>query len=301
MNAWTGSDFTMYPFSTTNPQDYRNLLSVYSDMAFKANLNYYDFRQEGHRFEFKDAKSTDSDLEIKGVVYNEMKGAMSDPENKFVKSISENLYEKSQYKFNSGGDPEAIPDLTYDQLIEFHSKYYHPTNSTFMTYGDLDFTSHLEFIEKQVLNKFERRDGIQSEVLTEPIGTEMKRADVKFQPDQMSPAEDQCKMSITYVCDTFQTDSYENFKLAILSAMLHQGPNSILYKDIIESGIAPNFCPGVGYDSHGKQGTFTVGVQGIKAEEFEKAENQINQSLLRASKEGVDGKLFNSVLHQLEL
>ena len=115
-------------------------------MAFFANLNYYDFKQEGHRLEFKDVNNTDSPLELKGVVYNEMKGAMSNPESIFVKEVSKNLYEKSQYKFNSGGDPDAIPNLTYDDLKVFHSKYYHPTNATFLTYGDLDFTEHLTFI-----------------------------------------------------------------------------------------------------------------------------------------------------------
>lgn len=147
MNAWTGSDFTMYPFSTQNSQDFRNLLSVYTDMAFFPNLNYHDFRQEGHRLEFTDPKNPESDLQIKGVVFNEMKGAMSSPDDAFMHKLNEHLFKKSQYRFNSGGEPKYIPDLEYQELVDFHQKYYHPSNSQFFTYGDLDFTEHVSFVQ----------------------------------------------------------------------------------------------------------------------------------------------------------
>jgi len=146
MNAWTGSDFTMYPFSTQNAQDYRNLLSVYCDMAFFPTLHYNDFRQEGHRLEFKQWNDPTSALEVKGVVFNEMKGAMSNPEDAFIQNINENLFQKSQYRFNSGGEPKSITQLEYRDLVEFHQKYYHPSNCWFLTYGDMDFTDHLQFI-----------------------------------------------------------------------------------------------------------------------------------------------------------
>lgn len=154
MNAWTGSDFTMYPFSTQNVKDFRNLLSVYLEMAFFPRLDPLDFRQEGHRLEFKEWNDATTDLEYKGVVYNEMKGAMSNPEDAFVHKINEHLFQNSQYKFNSGGDPKFIPDLEYQDLKNFHSKYYHPSNCTFLSYGDLDFSKHCEFIGREVLNKF---------------------------------------------------------------------------------------------------------------------------------------------------
>ena len=159
MNALTGTDFTMYPFSTQNAQDFRNLLSVYTDMAFAPNLNYYDFRQEGHRLEFVDPEDPHSALMRKGVVYNEMKGAMSDPGRAFMQGLNENLFTKSQYHFNSGGEPKFITDLEYEELVDFHKKYYHPSNAHFFTYGDLDFTEHLKFVEDQVLgSRFERND-----------------------------------------------------------------------------------------------------------------------------------------------
>ena len=168
MNAWTGSDFTMYPFSTQNAKDFRNLLSVYLDMAFFPRLQELDFRQEGHRIEFKEWNNPDTQLEYKGVVYNEMKGAMSNPEDAFVHKINENLFERAQYKFNSGGDPKFIPDLKYPDLVNFHRKYYHPSNCTFLSYGDLDFTKHLEFIQSEVMTiKKERLTTIASEIAVE--------------------------------------------------------------------------------------------------------------------------------------
>lgn len=122
-------------------------MSVYTDAAFFPALDYLDFRQEGHRLEFKEAEDPSSGLEYKGVVYNEMKGAMSNPGDAFLHRMSENLFKKAQYKFNSGGEPRDIPDLTYEELKAFHKEYYHPSNCQFFSYGDLDFAKHLEFVE----------------------------------------------------------------------------------------------------------------------------------------------------------
>ena len=189
MNAWTGSDFTMYPFSTQNAQDFRNLLSVYSDMAFTPNLNYYDFRQEGHRLEFKDPEDSSSGLTYKGVVYNEMKGAMSSPDDAFMHRLNENLFQKSQYKFNSGGEPKFITDLQYQELVDFHQKYYHPTNAQFFTYGDLDFQEHLKFVEAQVLSKnFDKNDSDSALILEDAQNKPIYKEE-KFMPDLMSPAD----------------------------------------------------------------------------------------------------------------
>ena len=119
-------------------------------------------------------------------------------------------------------------------------------------------------------------------------------------PDLMSPPETQAKMGITYICNEMCTDPYETFKLQILSHLLFEGPNSTFYKSIIEEGVAPNYCPGYGYDFTTRQSTFTVGVQGIETKDFPKIEKQITEALVRASKEGFEKKLFLTVLHQLE-
>ena len=128
MNAFTASDWTMYPFSTQNRKDFYNLMGIYLDSAFFPKLDRLSFKQEGHRLEFE----TDNKLTYKGVVYNEMKGAMSSPDQVMARSILNALYPDTTYSFNSGGDPAVIPELTYEQLIAFHKHHYHPSNAFFL-------------------------------------------------------------------------------------------------------------------------------------------------------------------------
>ena len=181
MNAMTGQDYTLYPFSSQNAQDFKNLMSVYTDSVFLPKLNYYDFRQEGHRLEFNEPEDASSGIQRKGVVFNEMKGVVSQTDRAFLYRLNENLFKKSQYHWNSGGDPKYITDLSYQELVEFHEKYYHPSNAKFFTYGDLDFTQHLKFVEEQVLQPyFERNTSINSEVMPEDKLSEPIFADEFF-------------------------------------------------------------------------------------------------------------------------
>jgi hypothetical protein len=153
MNAMTGSDATYYPFSTQNAQDFRNLLSVYLDAAFFPLLEEPDFRQEGHRLELADPRDVaNSSLVYKGVVYNEMKGAMSDVGTLFAQHLQSALFATTTYHHNSGGDPLVIPALTYEQLLDFHATHYHPTNACFLSYGNN--APPLEAVEQRVLKHF---------------------------------------------------------------------------------------------------------------------------------------------------
>ena len=132
----TASDYTCYPFSTMNQTDYYNLLGVYLDAAFFPKLTREDFLQEGHRFEFSKMDDPASELTIKGVVFNEMKGAMGSQAARFNRALGATLFPTSTYHHNSGGDPVNIPDLTHDDLRQFHATHYHPSNARFFTYGD---------------------------------------------------------------------------------------------------------------------------------------------------------------------
>jgi len=184
-------------------------------MSFFPRLDYLDFRQEGHRLEFKEWNNPETELEYKGVVYNEMKGAMSDTEQAFIHRIHENLFTKSQYKYNSGGDPKYIPDLDYKDLVAFHRKYYHPTNCTFFSYGDLDFTQHLEYLATNVLHRFDNKDAATilsgSEIPLEQRFSSPVSKEVRFMPDLMSEAETQTKFGVSYLCNQVGKDSYEAF------------------------------------------------------------------------------------------
>ena len=150
MNAFTSSDWTAYPFATQNNKDFKNLLDVYVDSAFFPRLDPLDFSQEGHLLEI----DSEDKLEIKGVVFNEMKGAMSSPTDQLWHGMSKHLFEESTYHHNSGGDPEKIIDLTHDDLVAFHQKHYHPSNATFFTFGNVSIDDVHAHLEENVFQKF---------------------------------------------------------------------------------------------------------------------------------------------------
>ncbi|MGB7978076.1 MAG: insulinase family protein [Chlamydiales bacterium] len=148
MNALTGQDFTCYPASSQVEKDFYNLLEVYLDAVFHPELKAVSFLQEGHRLEFVDPKNRKGALQFQGVVYNEMKGAMSSIESRLWEALSKRLTPDLPYAFNSGGDPKVIPTLTHQELIDFHREYYHPSRCLFFFYGNLPLVQHLDFIEK---------------------------------------------------------------------------------------------------------------------------------------------------------
>ncbi|MEN9464346.1 MAG: hypothetical protein RL217_527, partial [Pseudomonadota bacterium] len=147
MNAMTSSDWTAYPFASQNDKDFNNLLDVYLDAVFFSRLHPLDFAQEGHRVEFSEKGNPNSKLEYKGVVFNEMKGAMSSPVSQLWQGISSALFPTTTYHFNSGGEPSCITDLTYAQLLDFYQSHYHPSNAVFMTFGQLDVTELQDKLE----------------------------------------------------------------------------------------------------------------------------------------------------------
>ncbi len=151
MNAFTGPDFTLYPFSTQNRTDFRNLLGVYLDAAFFPLLTAKDFAQEGHRLEREDEDGKKK-LVIKGVVYNEMKGAMADASSLFQQHLETHLLEGTTYAVNSGGEPAVIPELTHQELVRFHRDHYNINKAHFFTYGDIPLEEHLDYVVQYVLN-----------------------------------------------------------------------------------------------------------------------------------------------------
>ena len=142
MNAFTSSDWTAYPFASQNSKDFGNLLQVYMDAVFFPTLDELDFAQEGHRVEFAEEGNPDSELVYKGVVYNEMKGAMSSPSRSLWQELTSQLFPSVTYHYNSGGEPENIPELSYEELKAFHHNHYHPSNAIFMTFGDIEAAEH---------------------------------------------------------------------------------------------------------------------------------------------------------------
>ncbi|MBW2655007.1 MAG: insulinase family protein, partial [Deltaproteobacteria bacterium] len=175
MNAFTASDWTMYPFSTQNRKDYYNLMDVYLDAAFFPKIDELSFKQEGHRLEILGTDDKEIELEYKGVVYNEMKGAMSSPGQVLGRSLLTALYPDTTYRNNSGGEPSDIPTLTWENLKAFHARYYHPSNAYFYTYGNLPLKETLSFINEKVLDQFGKIE-MNSKVPSQPRWDTPKKA-----------------------------------------------------------------------------------------------------------------------------
>eukprot|EP01127_Copromyxa_protea_P016926 TRINITY_DN5118_c0_g1_i1.p1 TRINITY_DN5118_c0_g1~~TRINITY_DN5118_c0_g1_i1.p1 ORF type:complete len:1008 (-),score=294.23 TRINITY_DN5118_c0_g1_i1:45-3068(-) len=295
MNAWTGQDFTSYPFGSENVQDFYNLMSVYLDATFHPQLSEWDFKQEGHRLEF----SEDGSLEVKGIVYNEMKGAMAESSTLFAHELYEKLFPTITYRHNSGGDPETIRDLTWENLKEFHRVHYHPSNSWTCTYGDMSLEEHLRFIN-EVLQKFEKIDP-KTDIPDEQRFAEHKRFVVKCAPPPLSEEEGkQDKVAVGFLLNK-NTDQLTTLSLSLLQTLLMTGPNSPFYQSLIESNLGSNYSPYAGYDSSAREAVFSIGLQGVDAKDTQTIEDLIFKTFEEVAENGFPKERIDAVLHALEL
>ncbi|KAJ4333345.1 Mitochondrial presequence protease [Ascochyta clinopodiicola] len=301
MNAWTFPDHTAYPFATTNAQDFQNLMSVYLDATLNPLLKENDFTQEGWRIGPENPLAAETDdpsakkLVFKGVVYNEMKGQTSDASYLFYARFQDHLFPAIN---NSGGDPQKITDLTWEQLRQFHADHYHPSNAKILTYGDMPLADHLKEVDQR-LSSFDKI-AVDQEVKA-PI--ELKSpmdVTVPGPLDPLVPQDKQYKTSVTWLMgDT--ADSVENFALGVLSSLLMNGYGSPLYRNLIESGLGADFSANTGYDSAGRRGVFSVGLDAVKAEDVPKVKEAIVKTFQETRQNGFDKIKVNGILHQLEL
>lgn len=301
MNALTANDWTMYPFSTQNEKDFYNLMDVYLDAAFHPNLRELSFKQEGWRLEFEERENRDSKLIYKGVVYNEMKGAMSDPGSLMHRRLQRALYPSSTYHHNSGGEPANIPDLSWEQLKAFHASYYHPSNAKFFSYGNLPLEKHLEVIEERVLTGFERLS-IDSEVKKERR-YDSPRIEEYTYPIEANTAEDELGkktfVSVGWLtCDA--KDAFEVFTLKVLSNLLLGSPAAPLYKALMDSRLGSQLAPGTGYDDENRDTCFAAGLQGASYNDADAIEAVVIGTLEKLAESGFPEERIEAVIHQLE-
>ncbi|XP_039999440.1 presequence protease, mitochondrial [Xiphias gladius] len=300
MNAFTASDYTMYPFSTQNGKDFQNLLSVYLDAVFFPCLREQDFWQEGWRLENENPKDPNSPLVFKGVVFNEMKGAFSDNERLYAQHLQNKLYPDHTYSVVSGGEPLIIPDLTWEQLRQFHATHYHPSNARFFTYGDLPLEQHLKQIEEEALSKFERIDP-NTEVPPQPHWSSPREDHVTCSPDALAPDPTrQNTLCVSYLLGDI-TDAFEGFTLSLLSSLMISGPNSPFYKALIEPKIGTDFSSVVGYDGSTKEASFSIGLQGMAEEDTERVKQIINQTIDDIIENGFVEERIEALLHKIEI
>lgn len=305
MNAFTASDHTFYPFATTNEQDFKNLMGVYLDATLHPLLKQSDFTQEGWRIgpqnpkaavEGDAAKPEDSKLVFKGVVYNEMKGQMSDAGYLYYIRFQDHIFPAIN---NSGGDPQKMTDLTYEQLKKFHAEHYHPSNAKVFTYGDMPLADHLLEVNAQ-LSAFERIQGDFEIRRPIDLSSGPKNVTVAGPIDPLVDKDMQYKTSTSWLMgDT--TNVLENFSLGLLSALLMDGYGSPLYRNLIEAGLGTEWSPNSGYDGSGRIAIFSIGLTGVKEADVPKVKEAIHKTFREAHQNGFDKSKIDGYMHQLEL
>ena len=297
MNAFTSSDWTAYPFATQNDKDFNNLLSVYLDSSFFPNLDELDFLQEGHRLEFSEENNVDSELEIKGVVFNEMKGAMSSISSQLWHGMSRHLYPSSTYMHNSGGNPENILDLTHDYLVNFHKKHYHPSNATFFTFGDVNPLEIQNYISENVLKSFEpEKNSIN-------VKNEKRIRSPKTVAEFYNPMPDD-ENNHHVVLGWLLGESHNPVELLesyLMANILLDNSASPLRKILENTDLGKSLSPLTGLEADHKELVFAAGLEGVDSNNQQKVEDLIMKCLKDVVKNGIPEDLIESSLHQLEI
>ena len=300
MNAFTASDWTMYPFSTQNHKDYYNLMDVYLDAAFFPRLDRLSFKQEGHRLEMEGAPGEEGEARLvyKGVVYNEMKGAMSSPDQVMARSLLNALYPGTTYQYNSGGDPAEIPALTHDQLRRFHQRHYHPSNAFFYTYGDMPLKDHLAFIQDKILSRFTAIDP-KTTVPSQERWQEPRTATYTYPLD---PGDDPAKKSqvcVAWLCADIQ-HTFDVLVLKLLEQILLGNAASPLRKALIDSELGSSLADVTGYDADNRDTLFACGLKDVDPADAAKIEAIVFDTLAGLVEEGIDRELIDAAIHQIE-
>jgi Zn-dependent M16 (insulinase) family peptidase len=299
MNAFTSSDWTAYPFASQNRKDFNNLLDVYLDAVFFSRLDELDFCQEGHRIEFSESDNPDSDLVYKGVVFNEMKGAMSSVPSTLWQTMCKHLYPTTTYHYNSGGEPENIPDLSYQQLKDFYRSHYHPSNAIFMTYGDIGAEQHQSSFEELALSKFEKLDTIvqvpEEQRYLAPISVQESYA---FNEEGSKDDKNHVVMGWLWGQSTNLQDMLEGH---LLSSVLLDNSSSPLQRVLETTELASSPSPLCGLEDSMRELTFVCGVEGARVEDVDSIEKMILDTLQEVADNGLPQQQLESVLHQLEL
>ncbi|MDM1720250.1 insulinase family protein [Acinetobacter towneri] len=292
MNAFTAADWTAYPFATQNKKDFQNLLSVYMDAAFAANLNPLDFAQEGIRIELENGEPV-----YKGVVFNEMKGAMSSPSDQLYHQLAYHLFPETTYHYNSGGDPKDIPDLSYQELVDFYKSHYHPSNAVFMTFGNTPAYDLQEQFEQLALAKFEQGQTLYSKPerrLATPVAvTETYAVDAEELKDK------------TYHVLAWLLPEASDIKLRLgmrlVEGVLLENSAAPLRHYLETWAHAQSTGPLMGVDDSNFEMTFFCGVQGSNPEHAAEFQAGVLKVLQDVAAKPVDTALVDAILHQIEL
>jgi len=297
MNALTGGDFTCYPAASQVPKDFYNLLEVYLDAVFYPRLEEKSFLQEGHRLEFLDMEDAKSPLTFKGIVYNEMKGAMSSKESRLSEEIMHALYPNITYGINSGGDPKDIPALTYQGLKEFHQKYYHPSRCLFFFYGNLPLEEELEFLEKNALSGVEKAPPLGA--LPKQQRFSKRKEITKEYPAQASDEDaDKAMVALGYLTCSILSQT-ELLALNVCDILLSATDAAPLKMALLKSGLCKQADAFI--DNEMSEVPYLIICKGCPENSGEKIEATVTKVLEQVVKDGFSEELIEGAISQLEM
>lgn len=283
LNAMTYPDKTVYPVASCNDQDFKNLMDVYLDAVFNPNITKYEeiFKQEGWHYELT---GKDDELKINGVVYNEMKGAYSSPDEVLSSQIYRSLFPDNTYSKDSGGNPEYIPKLTYEAYLDFYHKYYHPSNSYIYLYGDMDVVERLEWLDKEYLSLYDYKK-VNSEINKQPAFDEIKNVEAQYSITMDDSQENKTYLSYNRVVgDTLDEMLYQAFD--VLDYALVSSPGAPVKQALIDAGIGDDvYCS---YDACILQPVFSFVAKNANASQADEFESIIENTLKEVVKTGIN-------------
>lgn len=283
LNAMTYPDKTVYPVASCNDQDFKNLMDVYLDAVFNPNITKYEeiFKQEGWHYELT---GKDDELKINGVVYNEMKGAYSSPDEVLSSQIYRSLFPDNTYSKDSGGNPEYIPKLTYEAYLDFYHKYYHPSNSYIYLYGDMDVVERLEWLDREYLSLYDYKK-VNSEINKQPAFDEIKNVEAKYSITMDDSQENKTYLSYNRVVgDTLDEMLYQAFD--VLDYALVSSPGAPVKQALIDAGIGDDVYGS--YDAGILQPVFSFVAKNANASQADEFESIIENTLKEVVKTGIN-------------
>lgn len=283
LNAMTYPDKTVYPVASCNDQDFKNLMDVYLDAVFNPNITKYEeiFKQEGWHYELT---GKDDELKINGVVYNEMKGAYSSPDEVLSSQIYRSLFPDNTYSKDSGGNPEYIPKLTYEAYLEFYHKYYHPSNSYIYLYGDMDVVERLEWLDREYLSLYDYKK-VNSEINKQPAFDEIKNVEAQYSITMDDTQENKTYLSYNRVVgDSLDEMLYQAFD--VLDYALVSSPGAPVKQALIDAGIGDDVYGS--YDAGILQPVFSFVAKNANASQADEFESIIENTLKEVVKTGIN-------------
>lgn len=283
LNAMTYPDKTVYPVASCNDQDFKNLMDVYLDAVFNPNITKYEeiFKQEGWHYELT---GKDDELKINGVVYNEMKGAYSSPDEVLSSQIYRSLFPDNTYSKDSGGNPEYIPKLTYEAYLDFYHKYYHPSNSYIYLYGDMDVVERLEWLDKEYLSLYDYKK-VNSGINKQPAFDEIKNVEAQYSITMDDSQENKTYLSYNRVVgDSLDEMLYQAFD--VLDYALVSSPGAPVRQALIDAGIGDDVYGS--YDAGILQPVFSFVAKNANASQADEFESIIESTLKEVVKTGIN-------------